>query len=186
MQLEFSTEEQAAYYLAAMIDGEGWVGEPKPANPYANRAIRIANTEKELIEACAACCDVLGVKYRLSFRKRPAKHQHWNDTWWLEIYGREHLSTIHKKVPFISDRKRDRLTRSIKSYREPLNLPSEVVLREMYFEQGLTVREIAEQLGMPFKRIYGAMKKYGVERRSGGGHAAWRRRREIYGQSGRR
>ncbi len=75
------TEDQAAHYLAAFIDGEGHVRTGK------NRSVSISNTEWDLIEAAVECCLVLGVSYRISkIRGRPEKNK--RGGWELFIRGK--------------------------------------------------------------------------------------------------
>lgn len=58
------THEQAQGYLAAMIDGEGYVHLAHEDNPAkkTQRMVRITSTEWDIIEATLDACDALGVK----------------------------------------------------------------------------------------------------------------------------
>jgi intein/homing endonuclease len=171
--------EQAAAYLAAMIDGEGWIGEPKGAQ---NRAIRIANTDRVLIDAIAECCDVLGVHYTVQSIR--ARQDNWSDGWVVDITGHDSLRYILDHVPFRAPRKRDRLARQVASYAHPPLDPE--TLTELY-ESGLTVRQVAAELGISAKRVANAMRKHGIARRTGADRATtvWEARRARYGPTGR-
>lgn len=165
------TRIQAEAYLAAMIDGEGWVGEPKGKQ---NRAIRIANTDPVLIDAIVECCDILGLNYgRYSYKRAPTN---WSDGEMVEIRGLASLTIVWQCVPFRATRKRDRLSRTLDSYRPPVD-PAE--LRRLY-DTGMTIGEVAAAMGVGPKRIRSAMNTHGIPPRLGKDRAAvvWRVRRE--------
>jgi hypothetical protein len=170
--------EQAAAYLAAMIDGEGWIGEAKSPQ---NRAIRITNTDPVLITAVMECCDVLGIGYRTY--AYAAQRAHWSGGQLVTIYGLENLSRVLAEVPFRAERKRERLVRLIASYRAPLD-PDEI--RRLY-DEGRTMKEVAAALSVSLKRIINAMTAHGIPRRDASkrGASVWRARREKYGAAGR-
>jgi hypothetical protein len=173
-------ETQAAAYLAAMIDGEGWIGEYRNAS---NRAIRIANTEFELIDAIAECCDALGVTYHIY--DRAARKQNWSPIRWLEIYGRDNLATVLARVPIRSERKRARLERIVASYRPPID-PDQ--LRALYLGEGLSIAQTAERLGVGVKRVRFALRTNGISGHQGMEKARliWETRRRKHGPTGRR
>lgn len=175
--------EQAAAYLAGMIDGEGWIGEPKGLH---NRAIRIANTDPDLIAAIQEACDVLGVTYTTHAYK--GARENWSPGWFLDISGRENLTRVHQLVPIRSAKKWDRLARTLTSYRMPLPL-ERATLEALYVGEGLAMPEVAQRLGVSLKRVRLAMVRHGIERRGHGPEraaAVWRARRARHGPSGRR
>jgi hypothetical protein len=51
-------------------------------------------------------------------------------------------------------------------FRHRRQAPSDEILRPLYIDQRLSANEIAEQLGYPAVTIWGALKRYGIERRS--------------------
>jgi hypothetical protein len=177
--------EQGAAYLAAMIDGEGWIGEPKP-DTFFNRAVRIANTDPDLIQAISEACDWLGITYTVQVSRPQTERR--AKLWVVDITGRENMVTIRQQVPIQAARKRERLDRQIASYRrpEPLN-PHE--LRRLYHDEHLTIPAVAARLGVDKKRVLLAMRAYGIPRRvrdSAMDATVWRTRRERYGRVGRR
>lgn len=165
------TEEQAAYYLAAMIDGEGWVGEPKGT---INRAIRIANTERDLIDAIEECCQILGLHY-LTYPYE-AKRDNWSPGWMVHITGEDSFRVVLEKVPIRSSRKLDRVRRTASSYRPPINVDE---VSRLYYDEGLTQQQVASQLGVGYKRIKLLMSREGMDRRQGSDRSAsgWASRR---------
>jgi hypothetical protein len=176
------TNTQAAAYLAAMIDGEGWIGSPKNKQ---NRAIRISNTDPDLISAIREVCDRLGITYTVQHIN--ARKEGWSAGWWVDITGRANMIRVRDEVPLRSSKKRARLDAIITSYvdRPPLDGGD---LRRLYEEDGLTQREIATRLGVGFKRVLLAMRRHEITRRPHGPERAlsvWRSRRAKYGQKGR-
>jgi hypothetical protein len=170
------TEEQAAWYLAAMIDGEGWIGDvdtkigPTPRN----RAVRINNCDEALIRAVERCCDVLGMHY--TKRRQDGRREGWNDQYAIEITGAESMRRLLAVVPIQSPKKLDRLRRMIETYKPEIDIDE---LRRIY-EGGATAQETADTLGVGVKRIRSAMKAHGIPRRQGAERAAviWRIRKE--------
>jgi hypothetical protein len=173
------TTAQAQAYLAGMIDGEGWIGEPTGAQ---NRAIRIANTDRALIDAMTECCDVLGIHYTVqAYRGRQAN---WSDGWVVDITGYDSLRYILDSVPLRASRKRDRLARQVASFARPtLDLDMLVGL----YASGLTVKQVAAEMGVGPTRVRNAMDRHGIERRKGADRAAvvWEQRRRLHGPTGR-
>lgn len=169
--------EQAAAYLAAMIDGEGWIGEPKGPS---NRAIRIANTDPELISAIREACDALGISYTV--QKIRQRRENWSSGWVVDITGRENFLRVLAEVPLRSSRKLDRLQRAAGSFRPAVDVERLTTL----YQTGLTMKEVAVEMGLSLKRVINAMNAHKIERRRQGNAAIWRTRRAKYGQTGRR
>jgi hypothetical protein len=152
------TREGALGYLAALIDGEGTVQCVRR-----NRNIAIANTDLGILAAGCACCDLLGIEWRLwedrdARRKRPC--------WYLLIRKRESLAFIYEYVPLQSAVKRERLGQLLLTYKRPRS-PSAETLRSLYWERNMTAREIADFLGFPSSTsgVYHQMKRHGIARR---------------------
>ena len=177
------TNEQAQSYLAAMIDGEGWIGEYK--NRF-NRAIRIANTEEEIITANIQCLEQLGITYTVIRDKKPAK-PHWAKRITIEITRLVNLSYILEHVPFQSTRKRERLKRLIASYKviEPLDVNE---VRRLYTEKGMTDKQVAAAMGVGLKRVLNVRRKHNIAGHSYAerGPLIWAERRRRYGSAGRK
>jgi hypothetical protein len=165
------TPEQAAFYLAAMIDGEGWVGEPRGAQ---NRAIRIANTDRDLIDAMVECCAALGIDCRV-YAYRPARAD-WSPGWTVQVWGQKNLQRVLDTVPIRCTRKRDRLARTVVSYRTELDAAE---VSRLYYDEGLTHQEVAARLGVGVKRVRNLMRREGLVGRQGSDRSAsiWRTRR---------
>lgn len=176
--------DQAAHYLGAMIDGEGWIGEPRidpRRGGFQNRAVRIANTDPGLIDAIIECCEVLGIHYTRQHikRRRPGDRP----SWVVDITGLESLQTIRDQVPIRAIRKRERLQRTIDTFRKPLD--KEEILR--LYSGNRTQKQVAEQMGVSIKRLSSAMKRYGIPVRSQKEQhdLIWQSRRARFGPAGR-
>jgi hypothetical protein len=83
----FRNVDEAAGYLAAMIDGEGSVWFRARGVRGASRAIEIANTEPSIISATGAACDMLGITYRVVAYEKE-KTSSWKQVYRLLITGR--------------------------------------------------------------------------------------------------
>ncbi len=175
----FSADEAAAY-LAAMIDGEGWIGEPRTVF---NRAVRISNTDPDIIDAIRECCAVLGITYTVY--AVDARKPSWSDQQMVVIAGRDNMRRIHAVVPIRAARKRARLERTLASYRRPEPLQPERL--QALYDEGLTQQQIADHLGVGIKRVRLAFRRHGIRSRHGQSNPAiWRTRRARYGAAGRR
>src|SRR5262249_20840144 len=113
-----SSPQVAAAYLAAMIDGEGWItvrqwSTPKQARG-CMRVIGIANTERELIDACIDACEQLGIRPRLYEIKR--QRPSWSRKWEIQIIRRDSLRIVRDVVPIQSKRKSAKLDEALASY----------------------------------------------------------------------
>ena len=155
-------KDQAAHYLAAMIDGEGYV--PELATSHRYRSIRIANTDPDLIAAMHECCDLLGLRYLTIPLK--SKNPRWADGWAVDINGYESLCTVRDFVPIRCKRKLERLNGLIDSYKFP---PLDRADVETAYVKGETVQSIAARLGCSKSRVTRSLRSYGVEIRPRGG-----------------
>lgn len=106
-------------YLAGLVDGEGcigsyeWKARRDGKTTIRSRVITIGVTDAELIDAAAACCDLLGIPYRRSTNGHTitGKPVHV-----LDITTRVGLLRFQRLVPIRSVRKRDRLAAALASY----------------------------------------------------------------------
>lgn len=137
--------EQAAAYLAGMIDGEGNLGE-YGRRPGANRHIRITNCDYGLIEACAHCCNVLGVTYRIREKTRTNPKPNWSQAWELIISGKENIRTVAALVPLQAPKKSRALQELAASFHDPVTTKEE--LERMYNEEHMSYKQIADRLGI--------------------------------------
>lgn len=106
----FDTREEAAGYLAALIDGEGSVYAQKH-----RRLIQVYNSEEPIIRACLAACKLLGIEARASVREH-ASVMSTVPMWTVSIYGRANLERVASVLHLRSKRKQKALRAAIASY----------------------------------------------------------------------
>ena len=110
------TEEEAAAYLGALIDGEGCVSysHRRASGQMHNRMVQICNSEDDLIMAIVEACDVLGIRFRFYDYMAAGRK-----TMTVVISHREGFERIAEKVILRSERKRKKLEEILASYLEP-------------------------------------------------------------------
>lgn len=102
----------AAFYLAAMIDGEGSVSHFLLRR---SRMVRISNSDLELLEYCEEQCWLLGIACRVKPRyKRTNPRKPMYD---LYITKRPDLQKVYDLIPFRSAPKRAKLALILSGYR---------------------------------------------------------------------
>jgi hypothetical protein len=161
------TADQARYYLAAIIDGEGTVS-------VKYRKVSITNTDVRIVEACESCCKLLGLSYAVYRRKKTNKK--WKQAFDLVIIGRENLSTV-VSLPMMTGKK-VKVASALGSYRRH-PVPPKEILEHLYCEVKLSLKAIGNRYGgRPASTVRYWLEKYGIERRSPSEAAAldWSRR----------
>lgn len=152
------TEDQAAHYLAAMIDGEGHVTRTGTV-----RRVGVTNCDPDLIAAVCECYDVLEIRYTVRPKRRyKVTHTPCFD---VMVESRAGLQTIWDRVPIRSSRKRQRLQEIVDSYTAAAR-PDPSVLREMYVERRMSAARIAAVLAAHPQQVLRWLRRDGVERRT--------------------
>jgi hypothetical protein len=126
----FKNRDEAAGWLAGMIDGEGHV-RVGPA-----RYVGVTNTDYVLIEALMEACALLGLRYRIDL-KRPTNPSHAH-AWSVMITGRESFLRL-VDLPIRSN-KAAKIREALALFRKPP--VSREVLEQLYVFEGLSCREI--------------------------------------------
>lgn len=158
------TPEQAAWYLAGIIDGEGHVCS-KPHYHY----IQITNTDESIISATQEALDLLDIEYR-TYDKEAQQDTH-QDFWRIVIGKREALETLADHVELQSEKKQRALVQIVNSpygkngarWRPNDSRIAEV--RKLYWEHGLSVRDIATRMGVSKGKIEKVMVRYDIPTR---------------------
>lgn len=136
--LDFNNPEQAAGYLAGLIDSEGRID-------VTNRYIRITNCDKSLLQNAIMCCKTLNVTARLRERKDSYQVNTGNlrvyDVW---ITHRDNYRKILMCVP-LQMCKFTLLKNLINTYTPAI--PSFYTLYNLYCVKKLDARAIGNQLG---------------------------------------
>lgn len=134
------TAQSAAFYLAAMIDGEGTVTALTARN--SARAVKITNTDFDLITACVECLTALKITARVY--ERSAKRCVRKRTWDVNVYGRDNLERL-LRLPFRCLWKKSRVEALLASYRP--RRPSKGVLKKR-LAAGDSLADLAAECGV--------------------------------------
>ena len=122
MKKPWASKELAAMYLAALIDGEGCVGNYTWKGPVGqtrrSRVVTIGVIDKELIDAAAKCYTRLGVKYRRRAIFRPECKGQYMHT--INVTNLLSLSAILELVPLQHIKKRKKLADAVASFKQPV------------------------------------------------------------------
>ena len=178
-------QTQAASYLAAMIDGEGWVRDP--AKNGMSRMLSIANTDPDIIAAICECFSVLGIPFSVSHADARGRHQAIDI---VAAYGFHALTMVYELVPIRAQRKRNRLFGLINN-----STPRKDIVRYGLKKDELeaayltmTLKQMATHFGVGLNTINRAMTHHGVERlpRSKAAERVWASRRANHGPTGRK
>lgn len=158
----FASVEQAAGYLAAMIDGEGHVQDGSTPK---RRQIEIANTDPSIVEATQEACAMLGINLRTRWKRskqpgrRPAAI--------MRIGAIDNLVRVDRLVPMCSLKKRAALKYQLAGYTRNKVLPLSEELVEMY-AGGMSANQIAALHGVAHHAIKRRLLAAGVVLRSRG------------------
>lgn len=114
------TKEQAAAYLAAMIDGEGCIYYRRVKLPDGHnqqaRVITFTNTDRELVDAVVHCMSLLGIEHsKVTTSQREDKG--YKRTWTVEIRKGAAMWRFREQVPIQTKRKIARLDGALETYR---------------------------------------------------------------------
>jgi G:T-mismatch repair DNA endonuclease (very short patch repair protein) len=162
------SQETAAAYLAAMIDGEGTVTNSQGKRARQTRMVSISNTDPAIIVAITACCDVLGLTYRLRTDlpgRWPSKKPQWTAITHVAIHGRANFQRLLDIVPIQAPEKRRRLEVIAASYVDRV-VVDPVDVRRLYECDGHTMQEVGALLGVGTKVIARLMREQGMRSRS--------------------
>lgn len=167
----FSSKEEAATFLGAIIDGEGSVGfrSVKGTRGFA-RDVRITNTDHGLLDHCVEACRMLGIEcsvYDRSSRSRLGTKPISD----LVIVGRENLLRLREVVKLRSQVKEEKLDSLLSSYIRKHSKPTRDVLGEM-LGSGMTHAQIATTLGTAKSNVAFWISGYGLASARNGGRPA--------------
>lgn len=138
------TPDGAAYYLAAMIDGEGCI-HVSSSDKWAKRAVTVVSTDRELIDACVEACLLLDIAHTVR-RGRHRDDESRKVFWTLSIYRVEAIRKV-AQLPIRCLRKRAKLAEALATVRESRR-PSREVLERLYIIEGKPSTEIGRLVGV--------------------------------------
>lgn len=105
------TEDYAKGYLAALIDGEGYIVAP---NPRGQREVVVEMCDPEPIACMKEACGVLGIRFRT--RGRPAREGR-RQTYAVSIASQQGLAALYKNVTLAHPTKQSRLEGLLRTYK---------------------------------------------------------------------
>lgn len=146
------TEEQAAAYLAGLIDGEGTVAK-------VNQAVSMGNTDYEIIEAWQECCAILGLHSTVYGPRQPRGNR--KPYWEVYIRSRDSLRRVLDVVPIRASCKRELLVQALARYKYSPQ-PSREWLHQKYVVEQLTGPQIAVLCNTSNPRVYKWLRDYGI------------------------
>ncbi len=160
---EIMTKDQAAWYLAAMIDGEGCIYFNAAKRRY---SIQVTNTDVSILEAIEKSATVLGLRHGPrslvgvgTGRSMPC----WNIRL---LGGMDTMRDVLRMVPIQSERKKATLLAIIASYRELPPRPSTEWLQEHYMSKLWIAKRIASEWSVNTRTVYHWLDNAGIPRRN--------------------
>lgn len=163
----FPTHEAAAYYLAAMVDGEGTIsGSYHPVTgKLRSRYVSVCNTDLEIIAAVESACRALGIVYVC--RTTAPKKSIWKRRFDVIINRRIEIEKFAATVPIQCSRKRKRLAEILESYERAgygkwVKILTPEFLHEEYTVKGKSYREIAAELNCPVASLAVRVRASGI------------------------
>lgn len=152
-------QEAAAAYLAAIIDGEGWI------LVNINRQVGVFNTDRDIIDAVIECCQILALRHVVQFEER-SQRKNRQDGWRVIVTGKDSLIRIRDQVPLRASRKRVKLDEAIAACKQKPRPPREWIV-ERYWRREYSLQELADEWGVRNSTsAWCWMKFYGISRRS--------------------
>ncbi len=111
-------DQQAAAYMAGLIDGEGCVSlctlKNGPAAGMLRRVVTIGMTDKEIIDLAAALYTQLGIGFSRSDRAPGGTRRH---VWTISVQARADLIRLAECIPIQHPEKQQRLAAILDSYK---------------------------------------------------------------------
>ncbi len=149
---------QAAWYLAAMIDGEGCVH----FGATRRRCVQITNTDDSILSACECAAEILGLS--LSRRHFISDSRQRQPCYTVRFLGgRETYIKILENVPIQSARKLTLLKALVASYTRPQPRPTREWLEDQYVRRERPLSSIAQEWKMESSNLRYWMKKLGAK-----------------------
>jgi hypothetical protein len=158
MNAPFKTREHAAGWLAAIIDGEGYVGFAlRPIGT--RRIVKIANTDPSILAAVYEALDLFGIQYTEVERAQP--NPKWKRITEVIIQGRRNLEKMAASVELRADKKHIALTSAVSTYKGHRFNRDE--LHRLYVVERHSQATIAKMLGCSQANIQYAIRRAGLQ-----------------------
>jgi len=144
-------EERAAWYLAGLFDGEGWVGLVSPNGGGAK--LVIANTDDSIISMACLALDELAIPYTINVQELSRKNPNHKDITNIIVGRRWAIERFINVVPFQSEPKQAK-AETVRLSRRCLKPNERPVDRLVELrDAGFTQRAAAQELGIGYTTI---------------------------------
>lgn len=168
------TPEQASYYLAAIIDGEGTVKRRREQGNKSPRVCKITNTTPQIIAAVEEACAALGITCKVEHRGLTRAG---TPLWDVCIRNMENFAKL-AELPIRHPMKRQRIQDGLVDRRHQVPVCREG-LRRLHWQGGFTLWEIARQYGVTAQSVRMWFAKFDLPSRTPAQAAARRRKRSV-------
>lgn len=162
----FPDDQAAAWYLAAMVDGEGSVS--KVYDSYGkrcgNRHIAITNTDVALIDAVCSALARLGIEHN-RHSDPDIRQPHYRLRHEVHVTNYRSLKRFHDVVPIQAPAKKERLEGLLASYRYGIRCPRREDLYQWYVVEDRSLNDIAAQLGVTHGSVMLYLQRHGIPKR---------------------
>lgn len=145
------TREQACFYLAGIIDGEGHVMFRESKGGWWERGIVVGNTDRAIIDAVVECCDVLEYDYTICKRQR--QNSRWKACWQVKLCGADNLNRMVVDLPLRSSDKLATLKASLATVKRMQLSGRQKRMVDALLSEGVKTRKIAAVIGCDQRTI---------------------------------
>lgn len=163
-------ESHPSSFLRGLYDSEGSICK---CGGKERLEVVLDNTKRELLEFAKDILKKLGIDSHIYVINDRRKNR--RTSYRLAISGKDNLLLFYEKVGFIIRRKQQRLENLVQTIRESRAYgiddrrvrwkPSQEQLKELYWGQGLSLREIAERYHVSVPTVRNRMKMFDLHRR---------------------
>ncbi|MBR8124761.1 LAGLIDADG family homing endonuclease [Burkholderia multivorans] len=137
------TDDQAAAYIAAFIDGEGHIGCHITGRGRPTKTIEFVNTDQQLFDRVISLANQIGLRFRVYFKK--SQKEGWSDVWVAYLAdGKEAFERFEALVPLQCERKIAALRELIQSYKGPEEL------EKIYASRRTSIEVACKKCSKPF------------------------------------
>ena len=146
-------EEKELYWLAGILEGEGYFG-PQKENNYTTIAVQM--TDEDVIQKIS---NIFGTSYFKINRRQ----EHHKDSFSVSLRGKKALELMLKIKPIMSIRRQQKIEECQNSFVDNSKIIKEEDYQEIYKlkQSGISAQEIGEIYGVTKWAIYRVLQKVG-------------------------
>lgn len=153
----------AANYIAAMIDGEGYINDVKYRISN-TRIVSISNTNTDILKHITKCLDILGITYKIYTSNGLTVNK--LQIYRVSIHGKENFLKVKELIPIQCGYKKERLDNILASYKDNYNCEplSKEVLYNLYIKRRMSTRAIGIHLKVSHAKVQRWLNKHNIKR----------------------